>query len=147
MRIIKVIPAMNILLLLSMIFLMVYLGMASVKPHRSFTLYLSQLNTEPDALITNNDKARQFIFEEGVFKRRPLFNIISEKKPVQEEAGFQFLGIVAVDGKTAAMLRDTKAKKDYYCSEGETIGEFTVQQISREKVILGSGTRTIEITR
>jgi type II secretory pathway component PulC len=85
-------------------------------------------------------------FSVDSFKKSELFRSSGRKTTVQDTKSFVLLG-VSMGDKKLAILQDTKAKKDYYCTEGDIVGEYTVKAISRDKVVLEYEGNTLEITR
>ncbi len=86
------------------------------------------------------------LFQEDIFRKKQLFNQPSTKKPEQVKKVFTLLG-VSLGKKNIAVIRDTKANKDYYCSAGDMIGDLRVKEILRDKVVLESASGTVEINR
>jgi hypothetical protein len=79
------------------------------------------------------------------FKTKPLFNIFVSKAQLQEKENFILLG-VSFGKKNLAMIRDVLGNQDYYCTEGDSIAEFKVKSIFKDKVILESEKDTLVLT-
>ena len=91
-------------------------------------------------------------FQEGIFNRGSVFTgslsqPLLEHKLQQEEVGIELLGLVSVGDKTAAMIRDIREKKNYSCVGGEEIAGFKVKQVLKDKVILESEGKMLELSR
>ena len=145
----KFLPKINLLLTLSVITLVIYLGISLMRPYQPYAF--DSLRVKDESELVSKELSQDFNklpdFREGVFNRRALFYTSLEAKPKEEEAEFQLLGVVAVGDKISAMLRDIRARKDYYCVEGDEIGAYKVKQIFRHRVILESKGTILEISR
>jgi hypothetical protein len=87
------------------------------------------------------------LFQEDIFRKKPLFNLGTAKKPLAEKKEFILLG-VSMGKKNIAVIRDVKANKDYYCSIGDPVADYQVKEILKDKVILEtSSNETLEISR
>jgi len=141
------IKKLNILLTLSALILIVFLSLKMLKPNQTIPLNAKDFKIKPFAL-TNNESIifkGAAAFDEEIFKRR-IFGQSAKKKTEKEKQEFLLLG-VSVGQKKLAMIRDTRENKDYYCAEGDIIVGFKVKQILKDKVILESDSRTIEISQ
>ena len=146
----KILPKINALLFLSVIVLTIYLCLNILRPYQPSALSRGRF-IEQGELLSNEIAMRLENvpdFQERIFKERTLFSplVVAERKPQQEETSLELLGLVSVGDKFAAMIRDTKEQKDYYCMGGEIIGEFTVKQILKDKVILESEKGRLELS-
>ncbi|MCX5707740.1 MAG: hypothetical protein NTY14_01960 [Candidatus Omnitrophica bacterium] len=87
------------------------------------------------------------LFQEDIFRKKPLFNLGTAKKPAAEKKVFVLLG-VSIGKKNIAVIRDSKSNKDYYCSVGDPVADYQVKEILKDKVILeSSSNETLEISR
>ncbi len=140
-----VIPKINAALIISGFVLGGYLLMAMSRPYQVGSL------ADKPAAIQPFDAAAQPLaglpqFSIDAFKKSQLFRSSGKKTAVQDTKSFTLLG-VSVGEKKLAILRDTKANKDYYCTEGDIVGDYAVKEISREKVVLEYEGEILEITR
>lgn len=76
-------------------------------------------------------------FNDEIFKRKQLFNFSKRRNKEAKGQEFLLLG-VSIGEKNIAMIKDTRENKDYYCKEGDKIGNFNIKLISKNKVILES---------
>jgi len=145
----KILPKINLLLIIFVVILIVYLGVCFLQPSRAFKLDAQSPNIQARQYSGNKDAAakKMAVLDEGIFTKRSLFSPLLENKQPQEKGIFELAGLVSVEGKYAAMLKDVKTKKSYYCLVGDTVGIYTVKQISKDRVILESGGKTLEITK
>ena len=137
----------NILLTLSAIILIAFLSLKMLKPNQAISLNAKDIKIKAFA-FTNNESiisSGAAAFDEGIFKRQ-IFGQSAKKKIGKEKQEFLLLG-VSVGQKKLAMIRDTRENKDYYCAEGDIIVGFRVKQIFKDRVILESEGRTIEISQ
>ncbi len=74
-------------------------------------------------------------FSEEIFKRKQLFNFSKLKSKNAKDQEFILLGI-SIGEKNIAVIKDSKENKDYYCKEGDKIGNYNIKQIVKDKVIL-----------
>lgn len=85
-----------------------------------------------------------------VFSRKRLFDgsgeISDTGNAVSMASSALVLRGVSFGEKKMAVIRDS-AGKDYYVSEGESAAGFQVKTIEREKVILQSGGKTLELVK
>ncbi len=85
-------------------------------------------------------------FEEQAFGGKELLNASAKEKGAQKKQ-FILLG-TSIGSKSLAMIRDVQSNKEYYCKEGDKVGNFTVSRILKDKVILESeGGTMLEITQ
>jgi type II secretory pathway component PulC len=140
-----VIPKINVALIISGFLLGGYLLLAMSRPYQVGTLSDKPVNVQSlDAAAKSLAAMPQFSVE--AFKKSELFRTSGKKMPVQDAKSFVLLGISMGD-KKLAILQDAKTKKDYYCTEGDVVLEYTVKEISRDKVVLEYEGNTLEITR
>ena len=141
------IKKLNILLTLSAIILIAFLSLKMLKPSQAISLNAKNFKIKPFALINNESIISNSAapFDEEIFKRQ-IFGQSAKKKTGKEKQEFLLLG-VSVGQKKLAMIRDTRENKDYYCAEGDIIVGFRVKQIFKDRVILESDSRTIEISQ
>ena len=144
----KILPKINALLVLSVIALTIYLLLNILRPYQPSFLNKGCLIKSPEDEINYISRRLENlpVFQEVIFNERPLFNTLVEKEPRQEATTLELLGLVSVGDKFAAMIRDTKDNKDYYCLGGEVIGEFMVKQILKDRVILESEKGRLELS-
>lgn len=138
---VKIIPAVNIALSCSAIVLIFIVLFNLRKPYY-------QVSTEGKAQISGQigissgvepakDFTAVFDFSDEIFKRKQLFNFAKHKGKETKDQEFILLGI-SIGEKNIAMIKDTRENKDYYCKEGDKIGNFSIKQIFKDKVILES---------
>ena len=141
------IKKLNILLTLSAIILIAFLSLKMLKPNQAISLNAKDFKIKTFAFTDNESIISKATasFDEEVFKRQ-LFSQSGKKKIGKEKQEFLLLG-VSVGQKKLAMIRDTRENKDYYCAEGDIIVGFKVKQIFKDRVILESESRTIEISQ
>ncbi|MFA6217009.1 MAG: hypothetical protein WDL87_05085 [Candidatus Omnitrophota bacterium] len=141
----------NLVLVCCMIALVFSIAFTSLRPYRPFVGLASRVSKLSGVLdaARNSFASREIpVFNENVFKQRQLFNSVAgQKQLAQENAVFEFLGFVNAGEKSAAMLLDTQNKKKYYCLVGDMIGAYRVKDISRDRVVLESEGKILEITR
>lgn len=140
-----VVPKLNVLLILSGFVLGGHLLMAMSRPYEVGSL------AGKSADIGQFDTAAKLLagvpqFGMDAFKKSELFSSTGKKTPAAGTKSFTLLG-VSMGDKKIAILRDTKTNKDYYCTEGDIAGDYTVKEISREKVVLEYEGELLEITR
>lgn len=61
-----------------------------------------------------------------------------------ETEEFVLMG-VSLGNKRLAMLRD-RQNRWFYCTQGQKLGDYTVKQIERRRVVLEKGSSTVEVT-
>ncbi|HOU36313.1 MAG TPA: hypothetical protein PLJ26_05050 [Candidatus Omnitrophota bacterium] len=139
-----VIPKLNALLIVSGFVLGGYLLFAMSRPYQVGSL----AGRAPDTTQLNPDKQLSGVpqFSVEAFRKSQLFRSSGKKAASQEAKSFTLLG-VSMGEKKIAILRDTKTKKDYYCTEGDVAADYKVKEISREKVVLEYEGELLEITR
>ena len=137
----------NVLLSLSAVALVAYLALVRLQPYCPVLLSERTLKLEVPGLISKESSAMlkgAYAFDEKIFKKRQLFSQSVTKKAEEKKIEFILLG-VSVGDKNLAMLRDVTAKQDYYCVAGDRIGVFKVKEIFKDKVILESEGKMLEI--
>jgi type II secretory pathway component PulC len=141
----SVIPKLNVALIISGFSLGGYLLMAMSRPYQ-----VGAPGDKPGNFQSFNAAAQSLArlpqFSADAFKKSELFRSSGKKTPSQESTSFILLG-VSMGDKKLAILQDTKAKKDYYCTEGDIVGNYTIKAIFRDKVVLEYEGNTLEITR
>jgi type II secretory pathway component PulC len=75
-----------------------------------------------------------------------LFSASGKKTVSQDTKSIVLVG-VSMGEKKLAIIRNTKTNKDYYCTEGDIAGDYTIKQILKDKVILESEGNTLELIR
>ena len=137
----EIAPKINIVLFVVMIALSVYLLLGMALPYRP-PKFEHMRNTA--GRFGGKDErtlreAKNFRFDERLFIRADLFPSV-EGKEIREEKGgalpFELMGIVVAGERKAVMLKNISEKKEYYCMEGDMIGEFKVQKIMKDRVLL-----------
>ena len=86
------------------------------------------------------------IFKMGL-KKAPVSNEpvkVVNQEVVNAAQNFKLVGI-SWSNDPDAMIEDTAAKKTFFVKIGQMVGEFKVQAISRDKVILNYGQEEIEL--
>ncbi len=145
----NILPKVNLLLILGVIVLTIYLCLNLLRPYQPFAFDKGRFKNGSG--LVNEESSMPFknlpVFDEGIFKERALFSPLLEKKPQQEEATFELLGLISIGEKNAAMIRNLKENKDYYCLGGEAIGDFKVREVFKDRVILESEGKILEIRR
>ena len=69
---------------------------------------------------------------------------VVNQEVISAAQNFKLVGI-SWSNDPDAMIEDTKAKKTFFVKRGQMVGEFKVQAISRDKVILSYGQEEIEL--
>ena len=149
MRLDNFVPKVNISLSLSIIVLAVYFAIVQMQPYPSVALSNRNLKSEASRLINKESSAMlkgTYTFDEKIFKKKSLFSQPVKKKAEEKKQVFILLG-VSVGDKNLAMIRDVTENRDYYCVEGDRIGSFKVKQILKDRVILESEGKTLEISQ
>ncbi len=95
---------------------------------------------------------RNISYYENLFKRKNLFKILGKKKaPLpqketetkvdleKELSKFELLGIVSSGGKSRALIKNIESGKTFYCTGGEKLDGFTIEDVLDNKVILKQG--------
>lgn len=130
----------NLVLCLSVLGLVLYLFSIRKHPYHPRTQKFELLNSEPSKL------QEAPALKEWLFKSRQLFNTSLPRKQEEKKAEFVLLG-VSLGKRNLAVIRDTAEHKDYYCAAGDSIGSFKIRQILKDKVILESEGRTMELSK
>ncbi len=145
----RVLPKINLLLVVCVIVLTFYLYLTMSRLRQPYVFNMEYLLENGKSMNNQITAAVKKIpvFDERVFRQHPLFNSFPKDKPQEKEMGFKLLGLISVGDKNAAMIRDLRENKDYYCLEGETVGKFKLRQVLRDKVILEREGQILEIRR
>jgi len=85
-------------------------------------------------------------YDADAFKKSELFSASGKKTVSQDTKSIVLVG-VSMGEKKLAIIRNTKTNKDYYCTEGDIAGDYTIKQILKDKVILESEGNTLELIR
>ena len=146
----KIIPAVIIALSCSAVVLIFIVLFNLGKPH-SLILNKGKAELSEQAEISGEVKpAKDFAaisdFNEEIFKRKQLFNFSKLKNKTAKDQEFILLG-VSIGEKNIAMIKDTKDNKDYYCKEGDKIGNYNIRQIEKDKVTLESNGNIMVISQ
>lgn len=147
----KIISTLNAIFFLSAVALTGYLYFNTLRARQPFAfdkeLYVKRPETENRQILSFLEKIPAF--DENIFRQRRLFEFIPEQKPQAQEEGItlELLGLVSVGEKNAAMIRDIKENKDYYCFGGEIIGKFKIKQILEDRVIIEYEGKVMEINQ
>lgn len=88
----------------------------------------------------------------AIFDQKRLFgsrgSVVSGPRREYREPGASFVLLgVSLGGRKLAVLREEAEKKDYYVSEGESVAGFDVCSIGKDRVVLRSGEKTLELTK
>ena len=142
----------NFLLTVSVIILVVFLCINLLSAQQSFAFNYRDIKNKSELIDPVMKLDEIPVFQESIFKRGSVFTgslsqPLLEHKLQQEEVGIELLGLVSVGDKTAAMIRDIREKKNYYCVGGEEIAGFKVKQVLKDKVILESEGKMLELSR
>jgi type II secretory pathway component PulC len=141
----SIIPRINVALIISGFLLGGYLLSVMSRPYQVVSLDEKAMKVPPlDAGVKSLLGAPQFSAD--AFKKSELFRSSGKKSPAQDTKSFVLLG-VSMGEKKLAILRDTKTNKDYYCTEGDIVAEYTIKDISRDKIVMEYEGNTLEITR
>jgi hypothetical protein len=140
-----IIPKINVALIISGFLLGGYLLTVMSRPYQVGSLDERSVKIQPaDGAAKPAAGVPQFSAD--AFKKSELFKSSGKKAPAQDTKSFVLLG-VSMGEKKLAILRDTKTNKDYYCTEGDIVAEYTVKEIFRDKIVLEYEGNTLEITR
>ena len=120
------------------------MALTQLRPYRPIPLSGGDIRLQPLKLTSDVLTKGIPAFEENIFKKKHLFSQSAKKKAEEKKPEFILLG-VSVGDKNLAMIRDVNGNKDYYCLEGESIGNFRVKQVFKNKVILESEGKILEI--
>lgn len=138
----KLVPRINIALIVCVFALGGYLLLLVASPYK-----ISIHNKRNTGVLWKKDSAAKLpVFEGSVLRQRPLFGAGGKKTAPHENKVMILLG-VALGDKKSAMIRDVKANKDYYCAEGDMVGDYRVKDIQKDKVLLEYEGSVIEISR
>jgi hypothetical protein len=137
----------NFLLTLSAAALFIYLIFNVRQPYqpplKSSALKMGAELMHKEAAILEGTVA----FQEDIFRKKQLFSSSGGKGFAFGSGNPVLLGI-SMGNKKLAMIRDPRVNKDYYCMEGDKIGEYTVKQILKNQVILeGPSGNLLEINQ
>ncbi|HTZ11153.1 MAG TPA: hypothetical protein VMD04_02070 [Candidatus Margulisiibacteriota bacterium] len=138
----------NLLLTLSAVALLIYLIFNVRQPYQPASKS-SDLKTQGAELMHKEAAILEgsVAFQEDIFRKKQLFSSSGGKGFALGSATPILLGI-SMGNKKLAMIRDTRLNKDYYCMEGDKIGEYTVKQILKNQVILeGASGNLLEINQ
>jgi type II secretory pathway component PulC len=144
----NLVPKLNVILIVTAGILTAGLYSSINRTYDSNSVRPNNKITRPLELMTKGAASDALpLFQEDIFKKKPLFNQPTNKKLVPEKKVFTLLGI-SMGKKNIAVIRDVKANKDYYCSVGDPVGDYQVKEILKDKVILeSSSNETLEISR
>ena len=144
----NLLPKLNVLLIITAAILTAWLYSSINRTYDSTNVQTRSKPVRPLELMVKNPATDSVpLFQEDIFKKKPLFNLGAAKKPVAEKKEFVLLG-VSMGKKNIAVIRDAKANKDYYCSVGDPVADYQVKEILKDKVILeSSSNETLEISR
>ncbi len=144
----SLVPKLNILLILCAVLLTVKLYSSVSRTYDSSNIQAKRKIAKPLELMMGKETISEPapLFQEDIFKKKELFNLATNKNLAPEKRSFVLLG-VSSGKKNIAVIKDTKDNKDYYCSEGDLIGDFQVKEIFKDKVVLKTTDGILEITR
>ncbi|OGX26737.1 MAG: hypothetical protein A3J51_06950 [Omnitrophica WOR_2 bacterium RIFCSPHIGHO2_02_FULL_45_21] len=137
----RFISALNLALCLSVLGLVLYLFSVRKQHYQPRTQKF-----EGQALELSKRLEEAPALKEWLFKSRQLFNTSLPRKQEEKKSAFVLLG-VSLGKRNLAVIRDTAQHKDYYCAAGDSIGSFKIRQILKDKVILESEGRTMELSK
>ncbi len=144
---INLVPKLNILLIVSASILTASLYSSINRTYDATNVQARKKPARPLELMVKSKVSEVVpLFQEDIFKSKPLFNQSGSKKTAPEKKTFTLLGI-SMGKKNIAVIRDIKANKDYYCSIGDPVGDYQVKEILRDKVVLTSANGDLEINR
>jgi type II secretory pathway component PulC len=141
----NVIPKINVGLIISGFLLGGYLLYSMSRPYHG-TLGDKQLNLQSFESVVKKTLDAVPPYNKGIFKNSELFSSLGKKGVTQQARNLVLLG-VSMGEKKLAVIRDTKANKDYYCTEDDIAGEYRIKEIYKDKVILEYDGSILEITR
>lgn len=146
--VVDALPKANFILFFSAAILAVNLLMGLNRSHEQH--FLGAVTVAPQIEFRAKELAKGIqqapVFDDELFKRAHLFNYSGKKVKGPGVKAFVLLG-VSLGDKRLAMIKDAQDNKEYYCKEGDSIGVFKVKQILKDKVILESGEKTLEINQ
>lgn len=140
-----VISKLNILLVITGLALGGYLTFSMTRPYRVGSFGQKQVSVQSlDAVAKSLSGLPQY--DPDAFKKSGLFSSVGKKTVPPETKSLVLLG-VSMGEKKLAIIRNSKTNKDYYCTEGDVAGDYTIKQIFKDKVVLEYEGSTLEITR
>ncbi len=144
----SILPKLNILLILCAALVALKLYTNVNKIYDSSNIQSKRKITKPLELMLGKEIISEPapLFQGDIFKKKALFNLAIIKNIVPEKRVFILLG-VSSGKKNIAVIKDVKSNIDYYCSEGDLIGDFKVKEILKDKVVLESTSGILEINR
>lgn len=146
----KVIPAINIALSCSAVVLIFIVLFSLRKPYYPDSMRGKAQIIEQTGLPAATERAKDLTaiagFSEEIFKRKQLFNFSKRKNKEAKDDEFLLLG-VSIGEKNIAVIKDTRESKDYYCREGDKIGNYNIKRILKDKVILESENNILVISQ
>lgn len=132
----------NLLLCLSVWWLVFYLFSVSMRPYHP-----QRKEFESAADMGQSQALRQASgLNEWLFKSKRLFSMSLPGKQEKKKNTLVLLG-VSLGKRNLAVIRDAAEGKDYYCSAGDSIGIYKVRRILKDRVILESEGNTIELIK
>ena len=138
-KIYGLIPKINIILILTAVGMGIYLAMLLSTPYKvSFSS-----DAAPEYKFAQIQQP-SYAFQEDIFKENKLFG--GKKKAGIGKKSLLLIG-VSLGRKNIAIIRNPNDNKDYYCSEGDAVGEYIVKLISKDKVVIEGEGNTLELTR
>lgn len=148
-----IVEKINWVLFVSACGLAVYLTLSMARPY--YPLKFQRTPYSLGLLESENKKDTQKMgvshFDETLFYTRNLFQYAEKEELERKEQGmpvsFELLGTAVVGESKTAVLKDVKGEREYYCMEGDVIGNFKVQKIMSDRVILESQGTITEVTR
>jgi hypothetical protein len=140
-----VIPKINVGLIISGFLLGGYLLFTLSRPYHGI-IDDKQLDLQSFDSVVKKTLDAVPPFNKGIFKNSELFSSFGKKAASQGGRNLVLLG-VSMGQKKLAVIRDTKANKDYYCTEDDIAGEYRIKEIFKDKVILEYDGSILEITR
>ena len=140
-----VLPAANIMLLLSSLVLCAYWVYRIISPYTVVAVPVSK-KADAAVILSPQMSLPMPVYDADIFKRSIFLGTSSKKNVSQEKRALIFVG-ASIGRKNLAVIRDTRANKDFYCTVGDKIGEFKVTAITKDKIILESDGQPVEITR
>jgi type II secretory pathway component PulC len=141
-----IIPKINVALILSGFVLGGYLLFAMSRPYLVVSLVSKQVSMPSLESVVKKTLDGVPPLSKGIFKNSELFRSSGKKAVSQEARVFALVGI-SMGEKKLAIIRDTKANKNYYCTEGDIAGDYTIKEITKDKVVLEFEGNLLEITR
>ncbi len=139
----------NIVLFLSMLALTAYQLAILLRPRTARELALKiNRRYKPGVLFGETYSLPRGlpVFDEPTFRKKLFSEETVQTAAGPKESSFILLG-VSLGEKQIAILRERAQNKDYYCRPGDSIGDYTVKEIQKDRVILQSEKETVEITK